>query len=79
LLKGHNIAEAIYVGDDQLDAFRSKLSLKKKWLGELFWICSIPPAKNVFLDLNPGGGKLAGILKTLIRKIICTPLKTIIF
>ena len=63
LLKGAYIAEAIYVGDDQLDALES-IKSKEEMIGEVIGLLQ-SPAKNVISGLKSGGGKLAGILKTL--------------
>lgn len=63
LLKGAYIAEAIYVGDDQLDALES-IKSKDEMVGEIIGLLQ-SPAKNVISGLKSGGGKLAGILKTL--------------
>ena len=63
LLKGAFIEEAIYIGDDQLDALvdiKSRDELKGDIVGLLQ-----SPAKNVISALKSGGGKLAGIIKTL--------------
>lgn len=63
MLKGAYIAEAIYVGDDQLDALES-IKSKEEMVGEIIGLLQ-SPAKNVISGLKSGGGKLAGILKTL--------------
>ncbi len=66
LLKGAFIEEAIYVGDDQLDALVS-IKSKEEMIGEVIGLLQ-SPAKNVISGLKSGGGKLAGILKTLSEK-----------
>jgi large subunit ribosomal protein L10 len=66
LLKGAFIAEAIYVGDDQLDTLVS-IKSKEEMIGEIIGLLQ-SPAKNVISGLKSGGGKLAGILKTLSEK-----------
>ncbi|NKI28104.1 LSU ribosomal protein L10P [Arenibacter nanhaiticus] len=63
LLKGAYIAEAIYIGDDQLDALVS-IKSKEEMIGEVIGLLQ-SPAKNVISGLKSGGGKIAGILKTL--------------
>ena len=63
LLKGAYIAEAIYIGDDQLDTLES-IKSKEEMVGEIIGLLQ-SPAKNVISGLKSGGGKLAGILKTL--------------
>ncbi|MGB5819855.1 MAG: 50S ribosomal protein L10 [Saonia sp.] len=66
LLKGAFIAEAIYVGDDQLDTLVN-IKSKEEMIGEIIGLLQ-SPAKNVISGLKSGGGKLAGILKTLSEK-----------
>jgi large subunit ribosomal protein L10 len=66
LLKGAFIEEAIFVGDDKLDALVS-LKSKEEVIGDIIGLLQ-SPAKNVISGLKSGGGKLAGILKTLSEK-----------
>lgn len=66
LLKGAYIAEAIFIGDDQLNALES-IKSKDEMVGEIIGLLQ-SPAKNVISGLKSGGGKLAGILKTLSEK-----------
>lgn len=66
LLKGAYIEEAIYIGDDKLDALVS-IKSKEEMIGEIIGLLQ-SPAKNVISGLKSGGGKLAGILKTLSEK-----------
>lgn len=63
LLKGAFIEEAIFVGDDKLDTLVS-IKSKEEVIGEIIGLLQ-SPAKNVISGLKSGGGKLAGILKTL--------------
>ena len=63
LLKGAFIDEAIFIGDNQLDALVS-LKSKDELLGEIVGLLQ-SPAKNVISALKGQGGKIAGILKTL--------------
>ena len=63
LLKGAFVEEAIYVGDENLDALVS-IKSKEEMIGEIIGLLQ-SPAKNVISGLKSGGGKLAGILKTL--------------
>ena len=63
ILKGAYINEAVYVGDNQLDALVS-LKSKEEMLGEIIGLLQ-SPAKNVISGLKNSGGKIAGILKTL--------------
>lgn len=66
LLKGAFIEEAVYVGDDKLDTLVS-IKSKEEMIGEIIGLLQ-SPAKNVISGLKSGGGKLAGILKTLSEK-----------
>ena len=66
ILKGAYIEQSIYVGDDQLDALVN-IKSKEELIGEVITILQ-SPAKNVISALQSGGGKLAGILKTLSEK-----------
>ena len=66
LLKGAYIEEAIYIGDDQLDALVN-IKSKEELIGEIITILQ-SPAKNVISALQSGGNKLSGILKTLSEK-----------
>jgi len=66
LLKGAFIEEAIFVGDDKLDTLVS-IKSREEMIGEIIGLLQ-SPAKNVISGLKSGGGKLAGILKTLSEK-----------
>lgn len=63
VLKAAYIDSAIYTGDNQLDAL---VAVKSKYelIGELVGLLQ-SPAKNVVSALQSGGGKIAGIVKTL--------------
>ncbi len=63
VLKGAYIAEAIYVGDDMISTL-SNIKSKEEMIGDIIGLLQ-SPAKNVISALQSGGGKLAGILKTL--------------
>ena len=63
LLKGAYIQESIYVGDNQLDSLVD-LKSKDELIGEIIGLLQ-SPAKNVISALKSGGGKIAGIVKTL--------------
>ncbi len=63
LLKAAWIDSGIFIGDDQLAAL-ADLKSKEDLIGELIGLLQ-SPAKNVVSALQSGGGKLAGILKTL--------------
>jgi large subunit ribosomal protein L10 len=66
LLKGAYIEEAIYVGDDQLDALVN-IKSKEELIGDIIALLQ-SPAKNVISALQSGGNKLSGILTTLSEK-----------
>ncbi len=66
LLKGAFIEEAVYIGDDKLDALIS-IKSREEMIGDIVALLQ-SPAKNVISGLKSGGGKLAGILKTLSEK-----------
>jgi len=63
LLKGAYIEEAIFIGDNQLEAL-SSIKSKEELIGEVITLLQ-SPAKNVISALKSGSGKLAGIVKTL--------------
>ncbi|MEM7380007.1 MAG: 50S ribosomal protein L10 [Bacteroidota bacterium] len=66
LLKGAFIEEAIFIGDDKLNTLVS-IKSKEEVIGDIIGLLQ-SPAKNVISGLKSGGGKLAGILKTLSEK-----------
>jgi len=66
LLKGAYIEEAIYVGDDQLDALVT-IKSKEELIGDIIGLLQ-SPAKNVISALQSGGQTLSGIIKTLSEK-----------
>ena len=66
LLKGAFVEEAVYIGDENLDALVS-IKSKEEMVGEIIGLLQ-SPAKNVISALKSGGGKLAGILETLSKK-----------
>ena len=66
VLKGAFIDEAIYVGDEYLEAL-SNIKSKEEVIGDIIGLLQ-SPAKNVVSALKSSGGKLAGILKTLSEK-----------
>lgn len=63
ILKGAFIEEAIYIGDEQLEALVA-IKSKDELIGEIITLLQ-SPAKNVVSALQSGGGKLSGILKSL--------------
>ena len=66
LLKGAFVEEAVYVGDEYLDALVN-IKSKEEVIGDIVGLLQ-SPAKNVISALKSGGGKLSGILKTLSEK-----------
>jgi large subunit ribosomal protein L10 len=63
LLKGAFIEEAIFIGDNQLEAL-SNIKSKNELIGDIVGLLQ-SPAKNVISALKGQGGKIVGILKTL--------------
>ena len=63
LLKGAFIEEAIYIGDEQLDALVD-IKSKEELVGDIIALLQ-SPAKNVISALQSGGNTLHGVLKTL--------------
>ena len=63
LLKGAFIEEAIYSGDDQLDALVD-IKSREELIGEIVGLLQ-SPAKNVISALKSGGSTIAGLVKTL--------------
>lgn len=63
VLKAAYIDTDLFVGDERIDEL-SKLKSKEELIGEVISLLQ-SPAKNVISALQSGGGKLAGILKTL--------------
>ena len=66
LLKGAFIYETVYIGDENLEALVN-IKSKEEIIGDIIALLQ-SPAKNVISGLKSGGGKLAGILKTLSEK-----------
>jgi len=66
ILKGAFIEEAVYLGDDQVEALVN-IKSKDELIGEIIGLLQ-SPAKNVVSALQSGGGTLAGIIKTLSEK-----------
>ena len=65
-MKGAFVEEAIFIGDENLEALVN-IKSKEEVIGEIIGLLQ-SPAKNVISGLKSGGGKLAGILKTLSEK-----------
>ncbi len=61
--KGASVDSAIFVGEDNLDLL-TKLKTKHELIGEIIGLLQ-SPASNVISALQSGGGKIAGIVKTL--------------
>lgn len=66
ILKGAYVEEAIYIGDDQIDALES-IKSKEELIGEVITILQ-SPAKNIISALQSGGSNISGILKTLSKR-----------
>ena len=66
VLKGAYVEEAVYIGDNQLDALVN-IKSKEEVIGDIITLLQ-SPAKNVISALQSGGNKLSGILKTLSEK-----------
>ena len=63
ILKGAFVDEAIYIGDDKVEALFN-LKSKEEVLGEIITLL-LSPAKNVISALKSSSGKVAGLVKTL--------------
>jgi len=63
MLKAAYIDEAVFMGDNQLEALVS-LKSREELIGDIIGLLQ-SPAKNVVSGLKGAGGKIAGILKTL--------------
>lgn len=66
ILKAAWIDQAVFVGDDQLKAL-SNLKTKEELVGEIIGLLQ-SPLKTVVSQLQTGGQKIAGIVKTLSEK-----------
>lgn len=63
VLKGAYVEEAVYLGDDQLEAL-STLKSKEELIGDVIALLQ-SPAKNVVSALQSGKNKLGGLIKAL--------------
>ncbi len=63
VLKGAYVEEAIFIGDNNIEAL-SSIKSKEELIGDIIALLQ-SPAKNVISGLKGQGGKIAGILKTL--------------
>jgi large subunit ribosomal protein L10 len=66
VLKGAYLMDMHFIGDHELDTLIA-IKSKEELIGEIIGLLQ-SPAKNVISGLQSGGGKLAGILKTLSEK-----------
>lgn len=66
LVKAAFIESCAYFGDEQLDAL-CNIKSREELIGDIVGLLQ-SPAKNVISALQSGGGKLAGIVKTLSEK-----------
>ena len=62
-LKAAYIDTSVYIGDESLSELKS-IKSKEELIGEIISLLQSPP-KNVISALKSGGGKLAGLIKTL--------------
>ena len=63
ILKGAYVETAIFLGDNQHDTL-VKIKTKNEIIADIIFLLQ-SPARNVISALQSGGGKLAGIVKTL--------------
>ncbi len=66
VLKGAFVEEAVFVGEENLEALVN-IKSKEEVIGDIIGLLQ-SPAKNVVSALKSSGGKIAGILKTLSEK-----------
>ena len=63
ILKGAYIEEAVYVGDDQLEAL-TNIKSKEELIGDIITLLQ-SPVNNVLSALQGSGNTISGLLKTL--------------
>lgn len=63
VLKGAYVEEAVYIGDESLDALVN-IKSKEEVIGDIIGLLQ-SPAKNVISALKSGGNTIAGLVKTL--------------
>ena len=63
ILKAAFVEESFYIGDNQIDTLIA-IKTKNEVIGDIIGLLQ-SPAKNVLSALQSGGGKIAGIVKTL--------------
>ena len=68
ILKGAFVDEAIYIGDEHIEALFN-LKSKEDVIGEIITLLQ-SPAKNVISALKSSSGKIAGLVKTLSEKTV---------
>ena len=68
ILKGAFVDEAIYIGDEHIEALFN-LKSKDEVIGDIISILQ-SPAKNVISALISSSGKIAGLVKTLTEKTL---------
>ena len=66
VLKGAYLMDMHFIGDHELDTLIA-IKSKEELIGDIIGLLQ-SPARNVISGLQSGGGKLAGILKTLSEK-----------
>lgn len=66
VLKAAYVEESVYIGDDKIDALIN-LKSKNELIGDVIALLQ-SPAKTVVSQLQSGGNKIAGIVKTLSEK-----------
>ena len=66
ILKAAFVDEAIYIGDEHIDALFN-LKSKEEVIGEIITLLQ-SPAKNIISALKSSSGKIAGLVKTLSEK-----------
>jgi large subunit ribosomal protein L10 len=63
ILKAAYVEQAIYVGDEQLDALVA-IKSREELIGDIVGLLQ-SPARNVISALQSGGSTIAGVVKTL--------------
>ena len=66
VLKGAYVEEAVYIGDENLEALVN-IKSKEEVIGDIVGLLQ-SPAKNVISALKSSGQTLSGVLKTLSEK-----------
>jgi large subunit ribosomal protein L10 len=63
VLKAAYVEQSVYIGDEQLDVLAA-IKSKNEVIGDIIGLLQ-SPAKTVIAALQSGGGKIAGVVKTL--------------